>query len=171
MLFEFPGGNQVSPLSMPAASDPAAISSTSHLNHTFSPTRSPTLRDPKEVLFSPLLKPANLLLPPLWCSHSPTLGPVDASFFCRSFSPFRLFDFFLFFMLFRASCPLGTPHGMPIVLFLRTSVASFFGVSYFGCVYRCLHSRTLGPVDASLSCRFFSPSCFVAFTFRFYSFF
>ena len=74
-------------------------------------------------------------------------------------------------MFFRASCPLGTPHGMPTTLFLPTPVASFFGVSYFGCVYRCLHSRTLGPVDASLSCRFFSPFCFVAFTFRFHSFF
>ena len=74
-------------------------------------------------------------------------------------------------MLFRASCPLGTPRGMPITVFLPTSVASFFGVSYFGCVYRCLHTPTLGPVDASLSCRFVSPFCFVVFTFCFYCFF
>ena len=60
---------------------------------------------------------------------------------------------------------------MPITVFLPTSVASFFGVSYFGCVYRCLHTPTLGPVDASLSCRFFSPFGFVVCTFCFYCFF
>ena len=126
----------VSPLSLPAQSDPAAIWPTLPLDHTFLPTRSPTLRGPKEVLFSHFLKPTILRQPSLGCSHSPTLGPVDASCFCRSFSPFCLFRFFLFFMFVRASCPLGTPHGMPITLFLPTPVASFFGVSYFGCDYR-----------------------------------
>jgi hypothetical protein len=157
----------VSPLSLPASSDPTTIDSTSSPFHIFSPTQFSTLRGPKEVLFSPFLKPPILVVPSLGCSHSPTLGPVDASFFCRYFSPFCLFLFFFVFMFFRASCPLGTPHGMPTTLFLPTPVASFFGVSYFGCVYRCLHTPTLGPVDASLSCKLFSPFSFVVFTFLF----
>ena len=166
-----PGGNQVSPLSLPASSDPTTIDSTSSPFHIFSPTQFSTLRGPKEVLFSPFLKPAILVVPSLWCSNLPPLWPVDPSFLCSLFSPFYLFCFSFFFVPLCASCTLRTPQGMPITLFLPTSVASFFGVSYFGCVYRCLRSRTLGPVDASLSCRFFSPFCFVAFAFRFYSFF
>ena len=93
-----------------------------------------------------------------------------ASFFRLFVLWFLLFCFYCFFgfiMFFRASCPLGTPHGMPITLFLGTPVASFFGVSYFGCVYRCLHTQTPGPVDASLSCKLVSPFSFVVFTFLF----
>ena len=166
-----PGGNQVSPLSLPAQSDPAAIGARPpprpHLfpnaNHPFSwPKRGPFFTPFEAIEFTPWA-----FLP----SASPPLGPVDASFCCSSFSPFCLFLFFFFFMPFRASCPLGTPRGMPITVFLPTSVASLFGVSYFGCVYRCLLSLTLGPVDASLPCTLFSPFYFFAFTLCFSCFF
>ena len=39
MLYESPGGNQVSPLSVPASSDPTANGGTPPPDHTFSPTR------------------------------------------------------------------------------------------------------------------------------------
>ena len=76
-------------------------------DHTFSRTRITPSAGPKEVLFSPLLSGTILGPGPLGCSHSPPLGPVDASFCCSSFSPFCFF--FIVFNAFSRFMPTRDP--------------------------------------------------------------
>jgi hypothetical protein len=93
-----PGGRRhpVSPLSLPAQSDPTTIGCTSSLNRAFSPTLNTTSAGPKQVLFSLLLRAANLLGPPLVWGTAMVLA-------------FLSFSFFLFFYAFSRFLPTRDP--------------------------------------------------------------